>query len=146
MKIYAIRDRMLDFYLTPFVAEDEPKVVMHSLAELINNKESKHAVAQAPHHFELWTLGEINQETGGITRTPELVADCASLVRRDVRQEHHAGSATVAAPPGGRQGAPGGRGGAAAAGTPAPANAAPSAASQAEGARRATPGGHPVDG
>jgi len=81
--IYAIRDRLIDYFQTPFVAAGD-KQVMASLATLINDKEATHAIAQAPHHFEVWKVGTITED-GYISPARQLLADCASFVRRDIR-------------------------------------------------------------
>jgi len=79
MKLYAIRDRLIDYYLTPFAAHTDNEV-MASLASAINNPESLDAIAQTPHHFEIWAIGEIDQE-GHLTAAKQLLADCSTLVR-----------------------------------------------------------------
>lgn len=85
MKLYAVRDRLIDYYLRPFTAEDD-KNVMASLSETINNAENKAPIAQTPSHFEIWRLAEIDQESGAVVPSKELLADCASLVRGDLRE------------------------------------------------------------
>jgi len=94
--IYAIRDRLIDYFQTPFVAAGD-KQVMASLATLINDKEATHAVAQAPHHFEIWKIGTITED-GYLTPTRQLLADCASFVRRDVRNGAAPGNGEVPRP------------------------------------------------
>lgn len=84
MKIYAIRDRLIDYFQQPFAGPDD-KNVLASVARLINNGEITSDIAQAPHHFEIWELGEIDQE-GHINATRKLVADCGSLVRPNIRE------------------------------------------------------------
>lgn len=83
IKIYAVRDRLIDYYMQPFIGPSD-KEVMSALARTINNTEDTNGIAQAPHHFELWELGTIGEE-GEITPTRKLVCDCASLIRRGVR-------------------------------------------------------------
>lgn len=110
MKIYALRDRLIDYYLTPFAAPGD-KDVLSGIANIVNNGADTDAVKQAPHHFEIWRIGEV-QENGTIEPTKEFIADCSSLVRRDVRQSGKPPGATseVATPtsyrtPGGPPGA-----------------------------------------
>lgn len=79
MKIYAVRDRMIDYFLTPFAAPNDQEV-MASLSNEINRPDNINAIAQAPHHFELYLLGEID-ENGTIFPKKELICDCSSLVR-----------------------------------------------------------------
>lgn len=83
MKIFAVRDRLLDYYMQPFVGPSH-KEVQAALARTVNNFEDTNGISQAPHHFELWELGEITEE-GHITPTRILICDCASLVRAGVR-------------------------------------------------------------
>lgn len=97
MKIYAVRDRLLDYYMQPFVGPDD-KEVMSALARTVNNEADTNGIAQAPHHFELWELGIIEEE-GNLTPTRKLVCDCASLIRAGVRsrREREGQEATNAA-------------------------------------------------
>lgn len=84
MKIYAIKDRMIDYFMTPFTGESD-RQVQAGLAQTINNPGNMNAIAQTPHHFELWQLGEVNEDTGKITEHREFIADCSSLVRPSIR-------------------------------------------------------------
>lgn len=84
MNIYAVRDRLIDYYMQPFVGPNE-KEVMAALARTVNNTEDTNGIAQAPHHFELWELGKVDEE-GNLTPTRRLVCDCASLIRVGVRR------------------------------------------------------------
>ena len=84
MKIYSVKDRLIEYFQQPFIGQGD-KQVLAALAFAINKDEDTNAICQAPHHFELWSLGEIDEETGVITPRQELVADCASLIRRSVR-------------------------------------------------------------
>lgn len=84
MKIYAIRDRLLDYFQQPFVGPTD-KQVLAGLGQAINSPENMNAISQAPHHYELWELGSVDEETGAITPHRAVVADCASLVRGGVR-------------------------------------------------------------
>lgn len=109
MNIYAVRDRLIDYYMQPFVGPSD-KEVMSALARTVNNTGDTNGITQAPHHFELWELGKVDDE-GNITPTRKLVCDCASLIRAGVRTptvrhrqetEHHPGSEP--SPPGGDRG------------------------------------------
>lgn len=84
MRIYAIRDRMINYYLTPFAAHTD-REVQASIATAINNPESLDAIAQAPHHFEIWILGEIDED-GNLKEHKELLATCDSLIRPGLRE------------------------------------------------------------
>lgn len=84
MKIYAVRDRLINYYMNPFAAPDDQNV-MAAVSSQISNPEDKSALAQAPHHFEIWSLGEL-KEDGHIEAKKEWIADCASLIRTGVRK------------------------------------------------------------
>lgn len=76
---------MLDWFIQPPFFAPSDQAALASLAETING-ESKHAVVQAPHHFEIWRLGEVSEETGELKASKEFLADCSSLIRRDLRE------------------------------------------------------------
>lgn len=104
MKIYAIKDRLIDYFMQPFFGPDD-KNVFASVARLVNEGELTSDIAQAPHHFEIWRLGEINEE-GHIEAKREFLADCSSLIRTGIRQRGVPGGQEAARPEGGRTGAP----------------------------------------
>lgn len=83
MKIYAIRDRLIDYFQQPFVGPND-NAVKASLSNHISNPEATDAIAQAPHHFEIWELGEVHED-GHIEPSQKLVCDCSSLIRPSVR-------------------------------------------------------------
>lgn len=90
MKIYAVRDRLIGYFLPPFIGPSDNQVKA-SLAEMING-EGKHAIQQAPHHFELHRLGEVTED-GHVTESREFLADCSSLIRGGIRATPEYGSA-----------------------------------------------------
>jgi hypothetical protein len=83
MKIYAIRDRLIDYFMQPFVGPDD-KTVMASVARLVNQGEVTSDIAQAPHQFEVWTLGQVTEE-GHLVPERQYLGDCSSLIRTDIR-------------------------------------------------------------
>lgn len=87
--IYAIRDRLIDYFMQPFVGPDD-KQVLASVARLVNTGEVTSDIAQAPHQFEVWKLGEVNDE-GHVIPERKYLQDCSSLVRRDLRQRGQPG-------------------------------------------------------
>lgn len=112
MNIYGIRDRMIDWFIQPPFFAPNDNSAMASLAEIVNG-ETRHAITQAPHHFELWRLGEVNEETGQLVPSREYLADASSLLRgnfrpaaseghRDPASQQPAGRSTEA--PGGTEG------------------------------------------
>lgn len=85
MKLYAIRDRLLDFMAPPFVAPSDNQV-KQALANTVNMGKDTDAYKAAPHHFELWSLATIT-EKGEVTAKAEFLCDLSSLVRTDLRTE-----------------------------------------------------------
>lgn len=84
MKIYAIKDRLIDYFMQPFVGPDD-KTVLASVARLVNQGEVTSDIAQAPHQFEVWALGIVDED-GTLTAEREYLADCSSLIRGGIRQ------------------------------------------------------------
>lgn len=105
MRLYAIRDRLLDYFLQPFVGPSD-RQVKAAVAENVNNTESQHAVAKAPHQFELWRLAFIDEQTGQVEGEREYLCDLNSLVRGGVRPAGDTAAAALAAAAGERTGAP----------------------------------------
>jgi len=99
MKIYAIRDRLIDYFMVPFAAPDD-KTVMAAIAKTINMGTNNEDIAKAPHHFEIWTLAEI-KEDGHIEAEKYRVCGCAELIRSNIREGHRPGNAEATGSPGG---------------------------------------------
>jgi len=86
---------MIDYFMVPFAAPNDNEA-MAGIAHEVNREESQGAIQQAPHHFELYSLGEID-DNGIIFPKKELVCDCSSLVRaRRQSAESEAGMASGA--------------------------------------------------
>lgn len=83
MKIYAVRDRLIDYFQQPFAAIGDHEV-QAAISQQISSGDPN-AISQAPQHFELWILA-IVQENGHIEPHRELVCEISSLVRRNVRE------------------------------------------------------------
>jgi len=80
VNIYAIRDRLLNYYQAPFAAHTDQDV-LHALTVRINTDQGRHDLVQkAPHHFEIWKLGSV-QEDGHLIGRPEFLADLSTLIR-----------------------------------------------------------------
>lgn len=84
MNIYAIKDVMLEYFLTPFAAPGDKEVIA-AISTVINAGGIHDAIAQAPHHYEIWQLGTVDQD-GHIHAHKSLVQGCGSLVRSNVRR------------------------------------------------------------
>lgn len=102
MNIYAIRDKLIDYFMQPFMGPSD-KEVLAAVAISVNNPDSKEPIHHAPHHFEIWRLGKIDQETGEVIRDGEFIADAASLVRGSHGEGTAAGSDEVHPATGGSQ-------------------------------------------
>lgn len=93
MRIFAVRDRLIDYYMQPFAAPGV-KDVLAALANQVNTENQGNAIYQAPHHFEVWQLGVVTED-GHITPEREFIADLSSLVRAGVRQTGQPGARQV---------------------------------------------------
>lgn len=78
MKIYAVRDRMLNYYMQPFAGPGD-KEVLAAISAQVNNGDAV-GIAAAPHHYEIWRLADISEE-GHVQESREFIADCSSLIR-----------------------------------------------------------------
>lgn len=105
MRIYAIRDRLIDYFLPPFIAHHD-HAVLASISAQIGKGETNDVLAQAPHHFELWRLGEV-QEDGHINANREFIADCSTLIRAEWKSAKP-GEGGTDGPPGRGRASPGG--------------------------------------
>lgn len=84
MNIYAIKDRLIDYFLMPFAAPSD-KEVFAAISASINRIDNTDAIAQAPHHFEIWKLGTVT-ETGDILPAKEFLTGADSLIRAGLRK------------------------------------------------------------
>jgi len=84
VNIYAIRDRLLNYFMRPFVGDGD-KQVLAAVAKGVNSEERNVEIAQAPHHFEVWRLATLDED-GHVVVSREFLADCSSLVRASVRE------------------------------------------------------------
>lgn len=96
MKIYAVRDTLIGYYLQPFVAPADEKPVLAAIARQVNDLREANDIAQAPHHFEVWKLGEI-YEDGSIQAEQTLICRCDSLIRPGIRRTGTEGPGEAAA-------------------------------------------------
>lgn len=106
MKIFALRDRLIDYYMTPFAAPED-RQVMAAIATNINSDQGPHNadIKSNPHQFEIWCLAEV-KEDGHIEPEKYLVCNCAQLIRRSVREAPLAGAAEATGPANGSAGTP----------------------------------------
>lgn len=78
MNIYAIKDRLLNYFMDPFAGRDD-KLVQAAMAKHING-DSDETIVQTPHYFEIWRLGHVDDQ-GHITPHHEFITNCSTLVR-----------------------------------------------------------------
>lgn len=92
MNLYAVRDRLIDYYMVPFPAPSHSQVKA-AIAAQINNGDSN-AISQAPHQFEIWQLAELDTDEGHVHAKREYLCDCSSLIRPGIRTNTDRGVAT----------------------------------------------------
>nr|QJB20024.1 MAG: nonstructural protein [Microvirus sp.] len=88
--IIAIYDVMIEYFMTPNVLPDEA-TALSSISAEISSPDAKNPIASAPHQFQVWKLGEIDDK-GNIKPHKELICDCHTLIRprRDATQSSDA--------------------------------------------------------
>lgn len=146
MNLYAIRDRLIDYYMVPFPAPSHSQVKAAIASQVNNGDGHANVITQAPHQFEIWQLAEIDTETGRITEKREYLCDCSSLIRPGVRENGRPGIASPANQSAEAinrfNGAPGETGGYGSTHARVPAPEAPAEASQGEKTQPADQGIH----
>lgn len=90
MKIYCTKDILLNVYQQPFAAPADGDV-LSAIAQAVNNQENMSAIAQAPHHFQIWKLGEVTED-GHLIPNRELLAEASSLIRPNIRRRPNGGA------------------------------------------------------
>lgn len=103
MKIFALRDRLIDFWQQPFAGPDE-KAVKQAIARTVNEGAATSDIAQAPHHFEIWELGYVTED-GHLIPERKFHGDCSGLIRSRLREQPGPGD-PEASPEVGRGGTP----------------------------------------
>ena len=77
--IYAVKDLATQAFGNPFVTRAQGEA-MRSFTDEANADPQKSAIAQHPDDYELYKLGEYNDDTGEITSIkPELIARAKDL-------------------------------------------------------------------
>jgi len=96
MKLYAIRDRMLDYFQNP-VAVTRQEDFLAAVARNVNGETNE--LAQAPDHYEVWEIAEIDDQ-GRITPKREFIANCSRFIRSGVWNRRKPGSDGIQGEPG----------------------------------------------
>lgn len=84
MKLFSLRDNLINYFMTPFCAPSE-REAMAAVSAAVNREGSDDAIAATPSHFELWELGSVDPE-GVVTASKQLVCSCNSLKRPSERE------------------------------------------------------------
>lgn len=78
--IYAVKDLATQAFGNPFTTRAQGEA-MRSFIDEANNDPQKSAIAQHPEDYELYKLGEYDDDTGQITAMePELIARAKDLI------------------------------------------------------------------
>lgn len=82
MKIFAVRDTCVGAFLMPMFFPNRAGCV-RALGDAVNKPSEESQFFQHPEHFQLYEIGEYDDDVGMITplAAPEFVVDCQSLVR-----------------------------------------------------------------
>lgn len=64
-KYYAIKDNLAEAYMTP-VLFDNDNLAIRWFTGVVNSKEQNEVIYNNPEDFELWKLGEFDNQTGTI--------------------------------------------------------------------------------
>jgi len=81
MKLYyAVKDLAVQAFGTPFLVRAKGEAI-RSFQDEVNKKDGNSAIAQHPEDYELYQLGEYEEETGLITgKDPVLIARAKDLI------------------------------------------------------------------
>lgn len=80
MKMYVIKDLKAGCYdLATLVASNDPIGIERNLRNVVNSGDVKNFLVSFTSDFQLWSLGDIDGNTGVIVSKPELVLDLISL-------------------------------------------------------------------
>lgn len=81
-KVYTLRDRQSGLFGKPVFAL-ALGLVVRELTDVVNSGRSEEPLVQHPEDFQLYCLGEFDDSKGlfQLLPLPDLVIDCASLVR-----------------------------------------------------------------
>lgn len=79
--IYAVKDLAVQAFGQPFFCRARGEA-LRSFQDETNTEDGKSAIAAHPEHYELYYIGQYNEEAGEIVATPpELVARANDLIR-----------------------------------------------------------------
>lgn len=80
--VFALRDTCVGTFLMPMFFANRPGAV-RALGDAVNKPGEDNQFYQHPEHFQLYIIGEFDDEVGLVVSlpAPEFVVDCQSLVR-----------------------------------------------------------------
>ena len=80
MKLYVIKDCKVGAYdLSTLVCSNDQVGIERNLRNLVNSGDIKNFLVSYTSDFQLWSLGEIDANTGVIKNDPQLVFDLVNL-------------------------------------------------------------------
>lgn len=81
--IFVVKDRAIDTYGLPF-AQSSTAQALRGFSDEINSDITTSAVAKHPDDYDLYTIGEYDEDTGKIIpmQPPQLVARGKDLIQR----------------------------------------------------------------
>ena len=80
MKMYVIKDLKVGaFDVSTLVCSNDVVGIERNLRNVINSGDNKNFLVSFTSDFQLWSLGEIDPNTGAIKNNPELVIDLITL-------------------------------------------------------------------
>nr|QJB20106.1 MAG: nonstructural protein [Microvirus sp.] len=81
MKIYSVRDTCVGAFLLPMFFQNSAAAV-RALGDAVNKPGEDNQFFQHPEHYQLYALGEFDEDSGSLVPVPpEFIVDCQSLVR-----------------------------------------------------------------
>lgn len=81
MRMYAVRDSAVEaFHMPMFFPTDAAAI--RALGDAVNKPQEDNVYYKHPEHFNLYSIGEFNEENGLInSHPPEFVVSCEALIR-----------------------------------------------------------------
>jgi len=83
VSVFSIYDRAASVYGTPFYSHNK-QTAMRSVSAEVNRQDPTSTLSTSPSDFDLFELGEFDQDTGRFTtfENPQFVFSCSGLVNQ----------------------------------------------------------------
>lgn len=79
--VFSVRDTCVGSFLLPMFFQNNAGAV-RALGDAVNRPDKDNNFHQHPEHYQLYRVGDFDDESGSITpMVPEFIVDCQSLVR-----------------------------------------------------------------